>query len=66
MIVQQIFPEETVNAALEKVQQRNKNLQGQTLASLITSQSVPKDPRFLMNNGFQAPLQARIGFKLLF
>src|SRR5438477_163765 len=35
MIVQQIFPEETVNAALEKVQQRNKNLQGQTLAASL-------------------------------
>ena len=38
----------------------------QTLASLITSQNVPKDPRFLMNNGFQAPLQARLGIKVLF
>ena len=35
MIVQQIFPEETVNAALEKVKQRNKNLQGQTLAASL-------------------------------
>jgi Type II secretion system (T2SS), protein E, N-terminal domain len=35
LIVQQIFPEETVNAALEKVQQRNKNLQGQTLAASL-------------------------------
>jgi hypothetical protein len=35
LIVQQIFPEETVNAALEKVQQRNKNLQGQTLATSL-------------------------------
>jgi len=38
----------------------------QTLASLITSQRVPQDPWFLMNNGFQAPIQARIGVKLLF
>ena len=35
LIVQQIFPEETVNAALENVQQRNKNLQGQTLAASL-------------------------------
>jgi len=35
LIVQQIFPEETVNAALEQVQQRNKNLQGQTLAASL-------------------------------
>ena len=35
LIVQQIFPEETVNAALEKVQQRSKNLQGQTLAASL-------------------------------
>src|SRR5439155_12725778 len=35
LIIQQIFQEETVNAALEKVQQRNKNLQGQTLAASL-------------------------------
>ena len=35
LIVQQIFSEETVNAALEQVQQRNKNLQGQTLAASL-------------------------------
>ena len=38
----------------------------QTLESLITSQAIVKDPRFLMNNAFQAPLQARLGFKFLF
>jgi hypothetical protein len=38
----------------------------QTLASLITSQNVIKSPAFLMDNGFQAPLQARIGVKFLF
>jgi hypothetical protein len=38
----------------------------QTLEGLITSQNVVKDPRFLMDNAFQAPLQARIGFKFLF
>jgi hypothetical protein len=37
----------------------------QTLASLIPTQAV-KDPRFLMDNGFQAPIQARIGIKFLF
>ena len=38
----------------------------QTLESLITSQGVVKDPRFLMADGFQAPLQARFGVKFLF
>ncbi len=38
----------------------------QTLASLISSQNVVKDPRFLMDNAFQAPLAARIGVKFLF
>ncbi|MDQ3212836.1 MAG: TonB-dependent receptor, partial [Acidobacteriota bacterium] len=38
----------------------------QTLASLITSQSVIQDARFLMDNAFQAPLQARIGLKFVF
>ena len=38
----------------------------QTLESLITSQAVVKDPRFLMDNGFQLPIQARIGFKFIF
>jgi len=38
----------------------------QTLASLIASQNVVKDPRFLMDNAFQAPLAARIGVKFLF
>jgi hypothetical protein len=37
----------------------------QTLASLIPTQAV-KDPRFLMDNAFQAPLQARFGIKFLF
>lgn len=37
----------------------------QTLASLIPVQST-KDPRFLMNNGFQAPITARFGVKFLF
>jgi len=38
----------------------------QTLASQITAQGVPKDPRFLMNSAFQNPLQARIGVKFTF
>ncbi len=38
----------------------------QTLASLIQSQNVVQDPRFLMANGFQAPLQARFGVKFIF
>jgi hypothetical protein len=37
-----------------------------TLAQLITAQNVPQDPRFLQNNFFQAPIQARIGVKFLF
>jgi hypothetical protein len=37
----------------------------QTLASLIPTQAV-KDPRFLMDNGFQAPIAARFGIKFLF
>lgn len=42
----------------------------QTLAQLIdaAAASTPgfRDPRFLMNNSFQAPLQARFGVKLIF
>ena len=38
----------------------------QTLAQLIEAQHVVKDPRFLKNNAFQAPIQARIGVKFLF
>jgi hypothetical protein len=42
----------------------------QTLASLITAGvangSVRQDPRFLLNNAFQVPLQARFGVKFLF
>jgi hypothetical protein len=37
----------------------------QTLASLIPTQAV-KDPRFLMDNAFQSPIQARFGIKFLF
>jgi outer membrane receptor for Fe3+-dicitrate len=37
----------------------------QTLASLIPTQAV-KDPRFLMDNAFQNPIQARFGIKFLF
>jgi hypothetical protein len=38
----------------------------QSLASLIDSQNVARDPRFLMDNAFQAPLQARFGVKFVF
>jgi len=38
----------------------------QTLAGLIQSQNIVKDPRFLMDNGFQAPIAARIGVKFPF
>ena len=36
----------------------------QTLASLIPT--AVKDPRFLMDNAFQSPIQARFGIKFLF
>jgi hypothetical protein len=36
------------------------------LADLITRQSVAQDPRFLLDNDFQAPIQARIGLKFRF
>src|SRR5437773_1277482 len=35
LVAQQYFPEENVTAALEKLQQRNKSLQGQTLAASL-------------------------------
>lgn len=38
----------------------------QSLASLITSQNVVKDPRFLMDSAFQSPIQARIGVRFVF
>jgi hypothetical protein len=38
----------------------------QTLESLIATQNVTKDARFLLNNGFQQPIQARFGVKFLF
>jgi Carboxypeptidase regulatory-like domain/TonB-dependent Receptor Plug Domain len=38
----------------------------QTLAQLIQARNVVIDPRFLMDNQFQLPLQARIGFKFIF
>jgi hypothetical protein len=38
----------------------------QTLAQLIEAQGVIKHPAFLMDNGFQAPIQARIGVKFIF
>jgi hypothetical protein len=38
----------------------------QTLASLIQSQNVVQDPRFLMDNAFQTPIQARFGIRFIF
>jgi len=38
----------------------------QNLADLIVSQNIIKDPRFLMDNAFQNPIQARIGVRFLF
>lgn len=34
--------------------------------TLIAQQGVQKDPRFLMDNGFQAPISARFGLKFIF
>ena len=33
---------------------------------MIQQQAIERDPRFLMNNGFQAPIAARFGVKFLF
>jgi hypothetical protein len=38
----------------------------QKLADLIVSQNIARDPRFLMNDRFQTPIQARFGVKFLF
>ena len=38
----------------------------QTIESQITAQGVVKNPAFLMNNQFQAPIQARFGVKFTF
>lgn len=38
----------------------------QRLADLIISQGVQQDPRFLKDNAFQAPIQARVGVKFRF
>ena len=38
----------------------------QTIASQITAQNIVKDPRFLMDNSFQAPILARFGVKFTF
>jgi hypothetical protein len=38
----------------------------ETLAQLIDSQAVVRDPRFLQDNAFQAPLQARFGVRFIF
>jgi hypothetical protein len=38
----------------------------QTIESQIAAQGVVKNPAFLMNNQFQAPIQARFGLKFIF
>ena len=38
----------------------------QTLEQLIVSQGIIKDPRFLLDNLYQSPIQARIGVKFSF
>jgi len=38
----------------------------QNLADLIVSQRVGRDPRFLMDNAFQGPIQARVGVRFEF
>jgi hypothetical protein len=38
----------------------------QTLAGLIQSANIAQDPRFLMADRFQSPIQARVGVKFLF
>ena len=35
-------------------------------AQMITQQGIEQDPRFLQNNGFQAPIAARFGVRFLF
>ncbi len=35
-------------------------------SQLITQQAIEQDPRFLMDNGFQAPIAARFGVRFLF
>jgi len=38
----------------------------QSLEQLIVSQNISKDPRFLQDNLYQSPIQARVGFKFSF
>ena len=40
----------------------------QSLESLLTTQAsqFTRDPRFLMDNGYQSPIQARVGVKFVF
>ena len=38
----------------------------QTLEQLIVAQNIVRNPTFLMDNGFQAPIQARFGVKFIF
>jgi len=39
---------------------------GMNFDQLATAQGIPLDPRFKMNSGFQAPIQARFGVKFTF
>jgi Carboxypeptidase regulatory-like domain/TonB dependent receptor/TonB-dependent Receptor Plug Domain len=69
-----LFNQDTTTGRFSTYQQGNNSVTPdetlfysgrQTLASLIPTQAV-KDPRFLMDNAFQAPIQARFGIKFLF
>ena len=57
----------TTRSTVRRSGRRGRSTRGtQTLAGLIVSQNIAQDPRFLMDNGFQAPIQARFGVKFLF
>ncbi len=69
-----LFNQDTTTGRFSTYQQGNNSVTPdealfyagrQTLASLIPTQAV-KDPRFLMDNAFQSPIQARFGIKFLF
>ena len=69
-----LFNQDTTTGRFSTYQQGNNSVTpdeslfyagSQTLESLIPTQAV-KDPRFLMDNAFQSPIQARFGIKFLF
>jgi hypothetical protein len=69
-----LFNQDTTTGRYQTYQQGNNSVTPdeaafytgkQTLASLIPTQAV-KDPRFLMDQFFQTPIQARFGVKFLF